>query len=491
MQYRIYPPIGIARIGNSETEFFIAAEVPESPGTELQANGTETPLTEYKTGNSGNPATSFQVKRQAARFRLYEFDDAASAGQRAALPAGATVEWSVQLVNKKDAVQRPTSPPASAPNAITVQTGRENRIIDSTVRSISGSQPGPVTLSGTYLGHAVPLGELRLDRDANLLILGGAGVSRTFENASIGADFYNNPGWHDDLSDGPVTATIRFADGTVVNAEPAWVIVAPPDFAPAVQGVVTLYDTVLQAALSANLTTIPAQPSFTDHILPLIKRARGLRWVHDDVTWPAISSNFTQLSDTSNTPQVTTRRKNAVTGVLRVETAFTHPDYTFRLRAWQKDYLEKYRLGNFIADFGTATPPDPAAATTLTRAALDGTVGEGFFPGIEAGIILTKTSIYRQPFEFRLDHTKVGAGDLTALMALPWQADFMKCASGWWPTQRPNRVPGAATPRPDWDRGITNHQDLVNRVMRLGVITRRPDVGGQEVQEESLRDPAV
>ena len=43
MQYRIYPPIGIARIGNSETEFFIAAEVPESPGTELQANGTETP----------------------------------------------------------------------------------------------------------------------------------------------------------------------------------------------------------------------------------------------------------------------------------------------------------------------------------------------------------------------------------------------------------------------------------------------------------------
>jgi len=491
MQYRIYPPIGIARIGNSETEFFIAAEVPESPGTELQANGTETPVTEYKTGNNGDPATSFQVKRQAARFRLYEFDDAASPGRRAALPPGATVEWSVQLVNKKDAVQRPNSPPASAPNAITVQAGRENRIIDSTVRSISGSQPATVTLSGTYLGHAVQLGELRLDPDSNLLVLGGAGVSRTFENAPIGADFYNNPGWHDDVSDGPVTATIRFADGTVVNAEPAWVIVAPPDFAPAVQGVVTLYDTVLQAALSANLTTIPAQPSFTDHILPLIKRARGLRWVHDDVTWPAISSNFPQLSDTSNTPQVTTRRKNAVTGVLRVETAFTHPDYTFRVRPWQKDYLDKYRLGNFIADFGTATPPDAAAAATLTRAALDGTVGEGFFPGIEAGIILTKTSIYRQPFEFRLDHTKVTAGDLTALMALPWQADFMKCASGWWPTQRPNRVPSAATPRPDWDRGIANHQDLVNRVMRLGVITRRPDVGGQEVQEESLRDPAV
>jgi hypothetical protein len=31
----------------------------------------------------------------------------------------------------------------------------------------------------------------------------------------------------------------------------------------------------------------------------------------------------------------------------------------------------------------------------------------------------------------------------------------------------------------------------VNRVMKLGVITKRPDAGGQEVQEESLRDPAV
>ena len=123
-----------------------------------------------------------------------------------------------------------------------------------------------MTLSGTYLGHAVPLGELRLDRDANLLILGGAGVSRTFENASIGADFYNNPGWHDDLWMGRY-ATIRFADGTVVNAEPAMGDRCAARLRSADQGVVTLYDTVLQAALSANLTTIPAQPSFTDHIL--------------------------------------------------------------------------------------------------------------------------------------------------------------------------------------------------------------------------------
>jgi hypothetical protein len=223
--------------------------------------------------------------------------------------------------------------------------------------------------------------------------------------------------------------------------------------------------------------------------MPLIVRARALRWVHDDVTWPAISSNFAQLSDTGTTPALVARRKNAVTGVLRVESAFTHPDYTFRLRAWQKAYLDKYKAGDFIADFGTAPPIDPQAPATVTQVALDGAVGEGFFPGIEAGIIATKTSLYTQPFEFRLEHAHVAAGDLTALMALPWQADFLKCASGWWPTQRPNQVPGAATPRPEWVRGITTHQGLVDRVMRLGVITRRPDAGGQEVQEESLRDP--
>jgi hypothetical protein len=363
-------------------------------------------------------------------------------------------------------------------------------VIDSGVLQLSSSDVTPKPLAGTYRGHAVSLGELRIDPHGNLLVFGGAGVSRTFENAPIGDDFYNNPGWHDDVADGPVTATIRFADGTVAQAHPAWVIVAPPDFAPAVQGVVTLYDTIVQAAVSANAITLPVQPSFTQHILPLIERARGLRWVHDDVTWPAISSNFAQLSSTASTPAVAARRSNAVRGVTRVEAAFSHPDYTFRLRPWQKDFLEKYKAGNFVADFGSAPPPDPAAPATLTRVVLEGGVGEGFFPGIEAGIILTKASIYARPFEFRIDHTQLNAGDLTALMALPWQADFLKCASGWWPSQRPNKIPSAATPRPEWDRGITTHQSLVDHVMQLGVVTRRADQGGQEVQEESRRDPA-
>ena len=37
--------------------------------------------------------------------------------------------------------------------------------------------------------------------------------------------FANNEGWHDDVSDGPVTATLEI-DGRAVPVDPAWVIVA-------------------------------------------------------------------------------------------------------------------------------------------------------------------------------------------------------------------------------------------------------------------------
>lgn len=488
MIYKIYPSIGIARLGNSPKEFFIAAESPDSPGLEFDSGGAEVPVQEFKTGDTGDPATSYQVKRQAARFRVFEFDNAGGQGRPTNLPAGSKVRWSVRLVNKKDAVDRPAAPPATPPTAITLTPGREDRVIDSKLQSIEQGDGSVVVLKGTYLGREVSLGELQVDAAGSLLVLGAFGISRTYENASIGSDFYNNPQWHDDVADGPVSATLILPDGTEIQAIPAWVVTAPPDFAPSVKGVVTLYDRVLDAANTAGLLQLPGTPTFTADILPIIKRARGLRFVHDDAGWPTISADFAALSDAS--PAARALRVNAVKGIRRIETVFSHADYKFKLTARQKDVLGKFEAGNFVPDFGTATLPAPTSPAELSRTALDGGVGEGFFPGIEAGIILTRTELYTTPFEFRLDPTNVAPGDLTALMALPWQADFMKCDLNWWPTQRPNKIPQSA-PRPEWDRGILGHQDLVDRVMMLGVITRRPDQAGQEVQIESRRHPNV
>src|SRR5688500_16027525 len=99
MIYKIFPPVGIARIGNSPDEFFVGPETPGSLGIEFRADGTEMPVERFKDA-------AFRVKRQAARFRVFEFDDAGGAGRPAVLPAGTIVRWTVKLANRKDAVVR-------------------------------------------------------------------------------------------------------------------------------------------------------------------------------------------------------------------------------------------------------------------------------------------------------------------------------------------------------------------------------------------------
>lgn len=488
MNYRIYPPIGIARLGNSPAEFFVGPETRSGKGVEILNDGSEREVTEYKDDD-------FKVKRQAARFRLFQFEDDASPGTPAELPPGTVVRWTVHLANKKDAVQRPDNPPAQ-PAPITVVGGRENRIIDSdvqTIRAPLGEQTQSQVLQGTYLGRPVSLGEIRSDREGRLLVLGGSGKAETFEGASIGGagGFYDNDGWYDDVADGPVTATIIFPDGREAVAKPAWVIVAPPDFAPGVQAVVTLYDIIVQTAISARLLAPSPMPSFTRDIQPILQRASRLQWVHSEITWTLISTDWAALSNTAPSGPAALLRRQTANRARKVEGSFSHPgEDMYDLQPWQKDYLDKFVAGTFVADWSTS-PPVPESMTTasLTRAVLDGTVGQTFFPGIEAGVILTKDSLYSRPFDFRLAHDEVKAGDLTALMALPWQADFLKCRLSWWPSQRPQEVPGG-DPRLLWDRldhGTLNHRKMVDLVMDFGVITQRPDQNGREIFEESRR----
>ena len=106
MSYAVFPPIGIARIGNSATDFFVGPERPNSLGVELLSDGTEREVESTKDAQH-------RVKRQAARFQVFEVDDA-GVKPPVALPDGATVRWTVRLVNKKDAIVRPGSPPGAS-----------------------------------------------------------------------------------------------------------------------------------------------------------------------------------------------------------------------------------------------------------------------------------------------------------------------------------------------------------------------------------------
>lgn len=479
MGFRIFPSIGVARVGNDLTQFYVGPEIPGHPGFDVDRQGNETPVAHYKVDED-------QIKRQAARFRLFEVPDG-GASREAQLPAGAKVEWTVHLVNKKAAVHRPGEPPG-APIRPQLVANPGPLMIDPGARSISGASASGVKFDGgEYRGQQVPLGELRTDKKQNLLVLGGFGFSSSPGNAPL-TEFYTNEGWHDDTSDGSVTARIRLADGsTIDDIAPAWVIVSPPDFAPEIQGVVTLFDIMLQVGIDNLGVPSPTQVSFTRDVFPLLLRARRLQWVNTDATWSSISDDWQALADRS----AAAARLRADNADLVTQSQMVLSN--FKLTKLQNFYLDRWAAGNFQSDWEGLPQPDTAlTAEGMTRASLHSTVGQGFYPGIEAGIITSDPTIYQRPFDFRLDHGQVRPGDLTALMALPWQADFWDCRGGWWPSQRPDAVRTSATStgRRAWHRGAEGFQEMVKNFAKLGFITAQQDSQGNVVFAEDQRTPS-
>ena len=76
-----------------------------------------------------------------------------------------------------------------------------------------------------------------------------------------------------------MTAEVRFQDTDVrAFVKPAWVVVAPPKFAPEFQTIVTLYDTLSQVAIDQRMMDSPFsgptfRPSFNRGIYPILRRA--------------------------------------------------------------------------------------------------------------------------------------------------------------------------------------------------------------------------
>jgi hypothetical protein len=469
VKFAIYPPLGIGRIGNSP-EFNLSPEKTGSHGIQLNSDGSEVEAQSWKDAQ-------FQVKRLAPRFELFEIPSDGTEPKPAQLPPGTTVTWTVRLANKKDAVQRPVEPPPQ-PIAIQVVAGRETRVVDTGVQTIVDASAAAVPMSGTYQGSVVSLGEIRTDSKQRLIVLGGHGKSASLINAPVGPDFYNNPDWHDDVSDGPVTATVVIPGQAPIQALASWVVFAPPDFAPAATAVVTLYDVVTQVAIDQGWMPAPTPVSFNLHIRPMIERASSLQWVDSRPNWAKVSTDWANLADVS-VAQMPLRAGTA-SRVKAVETLL----HSFKMRDWQKAALNEWVAGNF-----DPAPRTLSVSSERVRASLDASVGQGFFPGIEAGTIVQAPGNYSQPFDFRIDHTKRAAGDLTALMALPWQADFLKCAGGWWPSQRPGIAPQPDGSQLEWSRPYVDqddHKDLVDHCMQLGMIVLS---GGRGF--ETGRDPAI
>ncbi len=469
---RIHPGIGIARLGNSESEFFVG---PEAPGHTVWPEG-------------GFKDSEGKIKRQAARFRVYGLDREGNVV--AELTAkDATITWTVHLANKKGAFYRFSSDPTQRETKLRnagIQPGlkpddRTDLIIDPGPRTISGcSEVSDPFSGGRYRGVPVGLGELRTDADGHLLVLGGAGMSDSVTNpVSPIVSSYNNDGWYDDTADGPVTAKIELVNGTTLAAEPAWVIVAPPNFAPSITNLVSLYQRVnetLELGIAASDTPV----SYRRDVRPLLARLALYSWVNKNAMrghGPGKPGDFlapySEALLTAKTPEAHFRRQQIVER-LRVPfdasesspAAREQANYFFMPQlagdcgdpvqeqpaTWmtflpsQYGVLRRWADGDFEIGVEEEFPPFEAIPiavrpSSLDRAALEPCVGAPLCPGIEM------TYISEQPETFRVENggsiriaSSFGPGDVTRYMALPWQADFHDCFDHWWPAQRPDDV---------------------------------------------------
>jgi hypothetical protein len=150
-------------------------------------------------------------------------------------------------------------------------------------RSISGPAYG---LDGGFIRFGsggplqVPLGELRTDEKGRLLVLGGDGTSAS-ATSQPAITFANNDGWYDDVSDGPVRAQVKLAGREdPLDAEPAFVVVTPPNFGPGLYGVVTMYDVVYDLFVRQGWIEPPSRLTFWEHIFPLFERLVNSQWVN-------------------------------------------------------------------------------------------------------------------------------------------------------------------------------------------------------------------
>jgi hypothetical protein len=530
----IYPAIGIARVGNARTEWYIGPEVPDPlpspPGFYRDDTGA--------------------LKRQAARFRVYGLN-AAGTIVRELNSLDTDIAWTVQLANKKAAwygfqlaMDIPeASAPGSAPTTLRnpLISDRASLAITPAARTVSGpGQPEQRFDDGTFTGIPVYLGSILTDEAGRLLVLGGRGVSASYDDA-LAVTFANNDTWYDDVSDGPVTATVKLA-GKALPVEPAWVVVAPPNYGPCRKSVRTMWDLMRDLAVANAWLVKPKRPSFTDDILPIFERMAGLQWVNEGFAagfgWKGLfdltQSTVARLAtaDQSNTEWrqlIATQfrtdsldQTNTVDSWAPVPWPWIYGDAMNQppalsprqhssLSQLQLLQLRQWAAGDFNADYdaGRSIPrciqdvPVAEQGDTLTKAALDFCLADAFHPGCEMTWPVRQITMYRAPFRFA--HAPAGwvepdygmtltfamasapngclgpqtPGGISRWMAVPWQCDAASCRSGYdktyaphVPTFWPARVPNQVLTRQDYDIVIDVSRPLAER---QAAFARRSD----------------
>lgn len=270
-KYKIHPAIGIARVGDSPTSFYLA---PEGPGR-LPIDCDENGVTQRADGKEAT-VTSFRdsdglLRRQGARFRVYVYaDDNDKTGHEVAIGETLTVvywktgqtlvgtlrdiQWTAYIANKKSVWYEFKETDGEHGYAADHPL-RNADITDATARQALIIDPGPVTVStqaprasfaktdraGVAQTFPPPLSPCSIDTLGDVLVttqpetkdgkavqynrlvlLGGAGSSGSFKKGPSDPqikNFANNDGWFDDEADGFVKASLLL-DVQTINGKP-------------------------------------------------------------------------------------------------------------------------------------------------------------------------------------------------------------------------------------------------------------------------------
>lgn len=238
MTLKVHPGIGVARIGDSPTDWALAPETIE----------IDPPPT------GGYRDASCRLKRLGARFRVFEYLPGSTDPVELVATADTTIVWSVKL--------------GSVSNGATGVLGESNTETISGPNQVKVFDFVTVTVPYTF---DVCFAELRTDSQGRLIVL-----------SSPQLDYPAFQGH----CDGWVSATV-WREGVPEDAVVSWVHITAPDFAPGRRPTISFYDLLYQRhGLAA-----PALPSFRKDIFPILRARNAGRPLAS-----SIEANFPLLS---------------------------------------------------------------------------------------------------------------------------------------------------------------------------------------------------
>jgi L-lysine epsilon oxidase C-terminal domain/L-Lysine epsilon oxidase N-terminal len=348
--YKIHPSIGIARAGNCDEvkDYYLAPQ--KIGGLPLEKDGS---LVKKFKNSKG------QIRRQAAHFQIYK--------DGVVVPKSEieTIVWYTHLANKKaawwefnefcgdlmisnnnsyeywskqtekfpseDGKRVEDRPVVSKRNKN--EQNRRSLIVDYGPRAVTFGKNPTVpeksfahfnkehdpysetykkTLPPEKVKFGVPvntLGMLEIGDDASLHVIGGFGHAGGDTQL---AGFGGGDRWHDDVSDGPVEAYVKFKNGEKAFLG-AWVVVGSPKYAPELVNITTWSDTVLDMAVRYHnvaphlfrngkfvLGKDGFYPFFERDIRPLFERMKNYNWVANVTPMVFFANPPFDIKDNSN-----------------------------------------------------------------------------------------------------------------------------------------------------------------------------------------------